>query len=696
MAEDELEHLRRALETTQRLAHVGTWEYDIATETVYWSDEMFRLYGYQPGELTPSRESSLRRTHPDDHALLQTWAEDMFAHPGEQREVDMRVLVPDGSERLVRQRAVFVDDHGPRLVGTVQDWTVEARSRATETLLSQIVTSVSDAIYTVDTDARVITWNPGAEKLYGYTAEEIIGQPLDILYGDRSGRAWREGLARRERLFAGEGDFEEYETLRRHKDGRLIEIALNTSPLRDHGGNVIGAVGSARDITERRRVEAQLAHYANHDVITGLFNRPRFEEELTAACARAEKEAHAGAVLMLDLDNFRYVNETHGHNSGDELVASLATAMPRHLRDSDILARFGGDEFAVLLEPCTEESARTLADELLRAVREHELEIDGKPLRVSASIGVVTFHGSAASAQELLADVDRAMYQSKEAGRDRVTVVTPSERTWVREQLNHSSERMIHSALDHDQFELYVQPIVDLSDGRMTHCEVLLRLNDNGTIIPPGKFLPAAERLGLIHLIDRWVIDRAFALASIHEDLVFELNLSGLTIDDDQLAGYVADRLDAHGTDPGRVVFEITETAAVGNIAKARELAHRVSQLGGTFAIDDFGTGFSTFYYLKHFPAQYVKIDGEFLSDGQSRMDELVIESIVRIGRDLGKQTIAEYVSDESRLERVRKLGVDYGQGFYLAEPFPCAQLGDQPRQLLHFNGDGRAVKTTS
>jgi EAL domain-containing protein (putative c-di-GMP-specific phosphodiesterase class I) len=253
----------------------------------------------------------------------------------------------------------------------------------------------------------------------------------------------------------------------------------------------------------------------------------------------------------------------------------------------------------------------------------------------------------------------------------------------VREQLNHSSEHMIHSALDNDQFELYVQPIVDLRDGLMTHCEVLLRLGIDGAVIAPGEFLPAAERLGLIHLIDRWVIDRAFALASQHDDLIFELNLSGATIDDEHLAGYVADRLRAHGTDPGSIVFEITETAAVGNIAKARELAHRVSQLGCTFAIDDFGTGFSTFYYLKHFPAQYIKIDGEFLSDRQSRMDDLVIESIVKIGRDLGKQTIAEYVSDEVRLERVRKLGVDYAQGFHFSKPFPIAQLAAFPRQLM-------------
>jgi diguanylate cyclase (GGDEF)-like protein/PAS domain S-box-containing protein len=690
----QVQQLQRALETTQRLAHVGTWEYDLRSATAYWSDEMFRLYGYEPGEIAPTRETSLRRTHPDDHQLLVAWGEDMVAHPGEEREVDMRIVLPGGGERLVKQRALFVSrDDGAiqRLVGTVQDWTAEVRSRQTETLLAQIVTSVSDAIYTIDTELHVLTWNPAAERLYGYTAEEMIGQSLELLYAARRGRTWREGEARRTRLFTGETEFEEYETVRKHKDGRLIEVALRTSPLRDHAGNVIGAVGSARDMTERRRIEAQLAHYATHDVITGLFNRPRFEEELTAAGLRAEQEGHAGAVLMIDLDNFRYVNETHGHNTGDELVASLAGALPRHLRDTDILARFGGDEFAVLLSPCTEQSARKLADELLRAVREHELEVGGSPLRISASIGVVTFSGTATNATELLSDVDRAMYQSKEAGRDRVTVVTPSERTWVREQLNHSAEHMIHSALDNNQFELYVQPIVDLRDGRMTHCEVLLRLNNEGAVIAPGQFLPAAERLGLIHLIDRWVIDRAFALASRHSDLIFEINLSGATIDDEHLPTYVAERLRAHGTDPGSIVFEITETAAVGNIAKARELAHRVSELGCTFAIDDFGTGFSTFYYLKHFPAQYIKIDGEFLSDGQSRMDDLVIESIVKIGRDLGKQTIAEYVSDETRLQRVRKLGVDYAQGFHFSRPFPAHELGSFPRQLIALDGAIRA-----
>ena len=372
----EVEDLRHALDTTQRLAHLGTWEYDIRTGRIYWSDEMFRLYGWEPGEVTVVTETAVERTHPDDRPLMELWYRQMAGAPGTECEFDMRVVLPDGTHRPVRQRGIcVVDENGEplHLIGTAQDWTSETRSRQTETLLAQIVTAVTDAIYTIDTELRVMSWNPGAERLYGYKAEEIIGCTMEILYPDTHGRAWQDGLARRTRMFNGETEFEEYDTVRRHKDGHLIEVAFRTSPLRDQTGRVFGAVGSGRDITERRRIEAQLAHYANHDLITGLFNRTRFEEELTAAGIRGEREGHPGAVLMLDLDNFRYINETHGHAAGDELVASLATALPRHLRDTDILARFGGDEFAVLLSPCTEHAARELADQLLRAVREHEL-----------------------------------------------------------------------------------------------------------------------------------------------------------------------------------------------------------------------------------------------------------------------------------------------------------------------------------
>ncbi|HEX3801373.1 MAG TPA: EAL domain-containing protein [Solirubrobacteraceae bacterium] len=688
----ELAQVRRTLEDAQRLAHLGTWEWDLRDGSVYWSAEMFRLHGYEPGEVVTDQSTALSRTHLEDVARRKRWFRELHASPEKELEGHWRLQLPDGTIRTVMSRAKLeVDDMGEplRYVGTVQDMSAEARSREADSLLSQIVMSTNDAIYTVDTDLCVLSWNPAAERLFGYTAEEMIGQSVEVLMSETrdgteyGGTEHAASKALSGRLVSGDVSFEECESTRLRKDGTLVEVSAATGPLRDYTGKVIGLVASVRDITERRRTEAQLAYLASHDALTGLYNRSRFEEEVTSAAARAEMDGQAAAVLMLDLDNFKYVNESYGHKTGDELVASVAAMLRRHLRKTDVLARFGGDEFGVLVAPTNEQQAAVLAEQLRTAVLDHELLVDGKPVRVSASIGVASFCDRSASAGELLADVDRAMYQSKECGRDRVTALSSSDRAHAREQLQRSSEHLIRDALEHDHFELYVQPIVNLRTGVMTHCEVLLRLNRDGTVIPPAQFLPAAERLGLIHLIDRWVIDHAFALPAEHEDLTFELNLSGATIDDEQLVAYIGERLAYHGTDPSRIVFELTETAAVGNIGKARELSRRLAELGCTFAIDDFGTGFSTFYYLKHFPAQYVKIDGEFLSDTRSRMDDLVIESIVRIGRDLGKLTIAEYVSDAARLERVRSLGVDYGQGYHFSKPFPASELADYPRQVL-------------
>ncbi len=683
----ELARLRQLCDTTEQLAHVGTWEWDLKSGAVRWSDEMYRLHGHEPRAIAVDQSTGMSHTHPDDRDRRKRWIERLHERPGEQIEERLRLVLSDGSVRRIVARAVLeVDSDGTplRYVGTNQDYTLEARSDDTERLLAQIVMSTNEAIYTVDRDLKVLSWNPGAQRLYGYTAEEMFGEPLLKLYPHRSGtRSVQESDERRRKLLSGELEFAEYEDVRRHKDGSLLHVSATLSPLRDHTGAIIGLVGSLRDISERRRTEAQLAYLSNNDPLTGLFNRKRFEEELAGAALRARQGGQQVAVLMLNLDNFKYVNETYGHRLGDELVAQTAEVLAEHLAPSDVLARFGGDSFAVLAPGADAPRGRELAEELLAAVREHELDVNGRQLRVTGSAGVVIFDGIQASVEDVLADVDRAMYQSKEKGRNRVTLLEAADRGWVRDHLGRSTEHVIREALAQDRFELFVQPIVNLCTGGMTHCEALLRLREGDDVIAPGRFLPAAERLGLIHLIDRWVIDHAFILAARHRDLTFELNLSGATIDDPSLVHYVAERLEHHGADPQRIVFELTETAAVGNMGKARAMARSLSGLGCQFAIDDFGTGFSTFYYLKHFPAQYVKIDGEFISARRNRTDDLLIESIVKIARELGKHTIAEYVSDEARMKRVRSLGVDYGQGYHFAAPFPSAQLADYPRQLL-------------
>jgi diguanylate cyclase (GGDEF)-like protein/PAS domain S-box-containing protein len=683
--QQELDQTRRLLADQQRLIHIGSWERDLETHEFHWSDEIYRIYGLDPEAASPAASFGATITLPEDRDKRSAWLEAVENGDGEQLEETMRIRRPDNGEiRTLRARAALVVDplsRRRRIAGTVWDITDQARVHHSEVLLSQIVQSAIQAIITIDAERVVTSWNPAAERLFGYSAEEMVGHSLKrLIPDDVSESELATSDERNRRLLNGQSAGEQYESRRRCKDGTVLNVEVRWSPLRDSAGTIVGTVVSVRDVSEVKRDEARIAYLANHDPLTGLLNRHGFGAALEQAVARNEP----GAVLMLDLDNFKYVNETHGHKLGDALAGELAGAVARCIGEHDILARLGGDEFCVITAPATPDEAKALADQLLLAVRGHALHVGDTAVQCTASIGVASFDGSCAEPSELMADVDRAMYASKEAGRDRVTLHTQADRTRARQSAQSAGEHMIRDALANDRFDLYTQPIVNLTTGLMTHCEVLLRLRGaNNEIILPGAFLPTAERLGLIHLIDHWVIDRALAVAVQYPDLTFEINLSGATIDDEHLEGYIARHLTKHGADPARIVFELTETAAVGNMTRARDLAAALAELGCSFAIDDFGAGFSTFYYLKHFPARYVKIDGEFMKDPHSRLDELVIESIVRIGRDLGKLTIAEYVSDYAAMERVRALGVDYGQGYYFAKPFPVSELANRPRKLL-------------
>jgi diguanylate cyclase (GGDEF)-like protein/PAS domain S-box-containing protein len=666
------------LDDVQRLVKLGSWERDLKTGSYHWSDEMFRLHGYQPQSFRPTPTSAEQRMHPGDVPKRRRWLEALLATPGIELAETFRLNMPNGDERVVRAVARHLpaqNGASERIVGTLQDVTDDIRARHAQALLGQIVESTSDAIYTLDQDGRITSWNPSAERLFGYSAQEAIGASIELLLPrtlDEDGRRIR--LDRVRRLLDEDGVSEEFEDRRRHKDGRLVDVLIVGSSLRDFQGGVIGLVASVRDISERRRTEARVAHLANHDPVTGLFNRKRFEEAVSETLARVRHERVEGAVIMLDLDYFKFVNEAFGHSTGDALVAVIARALAGRLRETDVLARLGGDEFGVLCAPIDNLDAERLGADVLETVRSQAIAIGDQSVRVTASVGICAFGAGTTTVEELLADVDHATYESKEAGRNRVTMHGDQSRA-SRRRLRSGIEQRLRHALTHDEFELHVQPIVTLQSGGTESCEVLVRMRRDGELIFPGHFLPAAARLGLTREIDHWVIDHALELAAVHPELTFFVNLSGQTIDDDGLDLFIAERAAAHACDPSRLVFELTETAAVGNISRARELASKLAELGCRFAIDDFGAGFSTFYYLKHFPADFIKIDGEFVSGPRSPTDDLVIESIVRIAANLGKRTIAEFVADEETMERMCELGVDLAQGYYFSKPFPSAQL---------------------
>jgi diguanylate cyclase (GGDEF)-like protein len=430
-----------------------------------------------------------------------------------------------------------------------------------------------------------------------------------------------------------------------------------------------------QDVTERRSHEAELRHLADHDPLTGLLNRRSFERELERHVALVERYGSRGAALVLDLDHFKTINDTLGHGVGDELIVRVARALRARLRDSDVLARLGGDEFAVLLPEGGREEAVQVARDVLEAVRgQAVLASSGHARRASASIGIALFApGGPMSGEAVLVEADLAMYEAKEDGRDRYAVAEGGGAQALGARISWAD--LIRDALEEDRFVLLAQPIVDVATGRIGQYELLLRMVDpSGELIAPGVFLPVAERFDLIGELDRWVVRRALAmLAEVRaagHDITVEVNLSGRSTGDPELLALIEREVVATGVDPSRLIFEITETTAVANIPAAQEFASRLAELGCRFALDDFGAGFGSFYYLKHLPFDYLKIDGEFVRHcATDATDQLVIQAVVDIARGLGKRTIAEQAGDEATLALLRDLGVDQAQGYFLGRP---------------------------
>jgi diguanylate cyclase (GGDEF)-like protein len=447
-------------------------------------------------------------------------------------------------------------------------------------------------------------------------------------------------------------------------DGELRTL-LTRGEVEQRGGDVRAVRGTHLDITERKQMEVQLQYQADHDPLTGLYNRRRFAEELDDILRLAARYKRGGALLMLDFDDFKVLNDTRGHAAGDLALKALAGVLAERLRASDVMARLGGDEFAVVLPECDERQALAVAESIRRGLAACDTGALGAAIRVT--VGLVVLDGSSElHATEALIAADIALYEGKENGKDRVQVYhgrASAAVVWV---------RRIRTALDDERFVLYAQPMLDLRSGERTHSELLIRmLGDDGETIAPDVFLPTAEHFGLINEIDRWVAGEGLRLAAAGERV--SINLSAQSIGDERIVAELTSAI-ANGANPKDVIFEITESAAVRNIGEARAFTERLIALGCEVALDDFGTGFGSFTYLKHLPARYVKIDMEFVRElAFNQTDRQIVDSINRVAHSLGMLTIAEGVEDAATLELLRDFGVDRAQGFHVGRPHRLA-----------------------
>ncbi len=674
-ASDWLELQRAAVDIAQAEGF-GSFELNLKTGEFNYSDGLRRILAVPDG-LALTSELFYERINPADRDVVASAVE----HARRDREplrFEIRVRRFDDIERVVRGRgeAMASGKREPtKLTGTLQDVTEEAAARSARDLLSYVVQSTGDAIITKSPDGTITSWNRGAEQLYGYSASEAIGRPSGMTETPERGGEWQKLL---QTVFSGQS-IDNFETERVRKDGRVISVSLTVSPVTDANGRIVQCAIIARDTTERVRYEERLRHMADHDQLTGLFNRRRFDEELKRELARAGRYAEHSAVLSIDIDNFKGINDSAGHAAGDAVLSHVARVLGARSRASDVVARLGGDEFALLLSAVGAQEARTAAEHLLAELRSSPAVYGDKPFRATASIGVATFESDDATAGEVMVNADLAMYAAKTSGRDRVVVYTPSEARKARAMAKLTWSQRIQDALNRDRFVLHLQPILELATGQIKHGELLLRMKgDRGKLIAPGAFLPAAERFGLIHAIDRWVVQRAIQLMAETNGSGprVGINLSGESIvGDPLLLEMIQHELERTGIDPAKLIFEVTETAAIANMPEATDFARGLTSLGCSLALDDFGTGFGSFYYLKHLPVSYVKLDGEFIQNlPRSEVDEHMVKAIVGVSQALGIKTVAESVADEETIGLLQKHKVDYAQGYYVGKPAPLGE----------------------
>jgi diguanylate cyclase (GGDEF)-like protein len=442
-----------------------------------------------------------------------------------------------------------------------------------------------------------------------------------------------------------------------HREIDVITDALNST---------------VRSLNER---DEKLWQLANYDSLTGLINRHQFSEILVAEIDKTTREKYKSALLFVDLDQFKYINDTLGHMAGDRLLKKAAEHLKRGIRNDDVISRFGGDEFTILLSNVTRKDVKAISEGLVQDMREFKFIEDGHTFNIPCSIGAAMIGAGRLTAAEVLARSDMACHEAKNRGRNRVEFYRTSGAEIRQLSADVSWSQKIQTALMEDRFVILLQPIVDLDTGRPTHHEVLLRMRGSGKrLVPPAAFLPAASRFGLMTQIDEWVIRNAMSalmeLRKKDEDLTFTLNISGNIFEDSDLHACIEENLAANSLPPESIMLEITEQVAVRNLTAAASQIADISRLGCKFAIDDFGAGYSSYSYLKTLPVHYIKIDGSFIKNLTTDLaDQAIVRSISQIAQATDKKTIAEHVTDAKTYGMLHALGVNYAQGYYVGRP---------------------------
>jgi diguanylate cyclase len=678
------------LDKAQQLGGIGSWSWEVEDDRVTWSAELFRILGCDPAAGPPSLAEQARLYTPDSYARLQASVAKAL-DTGEVSPLDLAFVRPDGAVGWLEARGETVTDAEGRIVrirGTVQD--ITERRRAQDELARQhelmrvTLQSIGDAVITTDAAGAVAWLNPVAEQMTGWPAAEARGRPLTQVFNivNEETRAVTENPVTT-CLAQGRIVGLANHTLLISRDGTEFGIEDSAAPIRNAAGEVLGVVLVFHDVSEQRRMSGEMTYRATHDTLTGLVNRAEFEARLLRLLCKCHEEDGLHAMLYIDLDQFKLVNDACGHAIGDQLLQQMGKLLAETVRTRDTLARLGGDEFAIILEHCSVEQANHVAQKICDRMNEFRFIHEDRRFRIGTSIGLVPVDKRWASIAAIQQAADTSCYAAKEAGRNRVHTWFDTDLAMRARQFEMQWTSRIERALDEDGFVLFAQRIRPLrSTGGGVRAEVLLRMkNEDGTLALPGAFLPAAERFHLASRVDRWVLWQAVSwlskLPQLDAIATLSVNLSGQSVGDRAFHGWAREMLaKAGGEVCARLCLEITETATVTNLADAAVFIEAVRSQGVKVSLDDFGAGASSFGYLKSLPVDYLKIDGQFIRDLiDDPLDEAAVRCFTEVAQVVGVDTVAEFVESPDVLERLRMLGVDHAQGFLIHRPEPIDAL---------------------
>ncbi|WP_434517148.1 EAL domain-containing protein [Dechloromonas sp. ARDL1] len=672
------------LTSAQRIAQMGSWEVELPGMRVRCSEELFRIFELPQAAEWSKYQDFLAQVHPDDRETVDRVLHDSIASR-QPATLKHRLVMPDGRIKFVLEfcEAEYGEDGTPlRVIGTSQDVTGQHEMTSRMLLLASAVQYSGEAILMTDAENRIVEVNQAFTRLTGYEASEAIGRNPSFL---SAGRTTRQEYAQLWSSLA-EHDFWQGEIWDRRKDGAVYPKWMSISVIRDDDGGVRYYVAHFTDISSERAAEERLHHIAHHDVLTGLFNRFSLKGHLDQALAAARRDATKVALLFIDLDRFKVINDTLGHHIGDLLLIEVARRLELCVRDSDVVARLGGDEFVIMLTGVAQSSAvATVAEKLVFNIG-CSYQIEGFDLYTSPSIGIAIYPTDGPDGETLMKNADAAMYHAKMAGRNNFQFFDQKMNDAAVDRLK--IENSLRQALANQEFRLHYQPVIDVLSGRVRGVEALVRWqHPEQGLLSPMRFIGVAEETGLIQPLGEWVIWEAcrqlaeFKVAGV-TDFRMAINISAVQMRNGNLPLLVRGVMEAYDLKPADLMFEITESVAMEQPTETVRILDLLNAMGVCIAIDDFGTGYSSLSYLHMFPISHLKLDRSFVEEiGNGTDGSVICDATIGLAHSLGLKVVAEGVETQAQLDYLQQLRCDMVQGYLFSRPLPANEVLDVIRQ---------------